>query len=152
MRPQLEGAGLSMTYNGGHRQRLILAPAGDAVTLPLSRFLQAISLFSYRNEFAGTVWQTDGTRTVEMIFYDANECTSTVMRQDVNVVSKQAAPAGAATGLPSACLDNLNATATDASQLSICAKSATSAAAIGRSQQLGALLGVAAVGVAGLVF
>ena len=124
--PDLSSTGLSLSYSGGHRQRLILTPSSDAVTtLPLSQYFKALSLIAYKNEFAGTIWQTDGTRTIEMLFYDRNECTSTILRQDINVVSADAA--SKATGLPSACLDSINASAKDPNQLVLCAKAFSNA-------------------------
>lgn len=140
----LAATGTALSYLGGHRQRLLLAPsdADGSPSLPLPAFLRALSLVVYRNEFAGTPWQTDGARTFEIVFYDAGECTSTALRQDVRVLSSAggSSSGGGGGGVPAACFDNLNATygsgaaASGADGVALCAQSAgASSGARGRA-------------------
>lgn len=130
--------GLQLLYANAHRSRLILRPSGDGVSsLDASRYLRAVSLLVYRNEFAGTAWQTPGTRTIEMVLYDASECTSTVIQQDVSVTNGLASEDGGgaamsptASAVPAACFANLNTS--DPLAVRMCAQAATSGTTGGR--------------------
>jgi hypothetical protein len=150
---ELAATGTAVSYLGGHRQRLLLAPADadGSPSLPLPAFLRALSLVVYRNEFAGTPWQTDGARTFEIVFYDAGECTSTALRQDVRVLSLGSG-GGSSGGVPAACFDNLNASygggaTAGADGVALCAQSAGdgSSGAVGQ-----AVAGTAAALLAGV--
>ena len=82
----LTDAGIALSYGSGRRQRLLLSPRGEgAHSLRMAAFLRAVALVVYRNELAGTVWQSAGVRVVELVFFDPLDCSSTVVRREIDV-------------------------------------------------------------------